>query len=97
MWRILQQEQPGDYVIATGESHTLEELVAATFEELSLDWRRHVDINHALFRPAEIAYNRGDPGKAKRVLGWEVRTRFRDMIRNLVSARREGGSLPLPS
>jgi GDPmannose 4,6-dehydratase len=97
MWRILQQERPGDYVIATGESHTLEELVAAVFEEVSLDWRQHVDINHALFRPAEIAYNRGDPGKAARVLGWEAHTRFREVIRNLVQSRNEGGVPPLPS
>jgi GDPmannose 4,6-dehydratase len=89
MWRMLQQESAEDYVIATGESHTVEEFVAAAFAELGLDWQKHVDIDHSLFRPADIRCSRGDASKAKRDLGWEAETKFAELVRLLVRAERE--------
>jgi GDPmannose 4,6-dehydratase len=88
MWRMLQQDEPDDFVIATGESHTLEELTACAFEALGLDWRAHVDIDPALFRASDIAYSRGNPEKSRRVLGWEAETRFRDLVKVLADAER---------
>jgi GDPmannose 4,6-dehydratase len=85
MWRMLQRDTPDDFVIATGETHTLEEFAAAAFAELDLDWREHVEVDRSLFRPADIRYSRGNPDKAKRVLQWEAKTRFRDLVRLLVS------------
>jgi len=88
MWRMLQQDRADDYVIATGESHTVEEFVAAAFEEVGLDWREHVDVDKSLFRPTDIRYSRGDASKAKRDLGWEATTRFRALVSLLVAAQR---------
>jgi GDPmannose 4,6-dehydratase len=84
MWRMLQQERPEEFVIATGESHRLEELVAAVFAELDLDWREHVTTKPELLRPTEVTFNRGDAGKGARLLGWEATTKFRDLARVLV-------------
>jgi len=89
MWRMLQQERADDYVIATGESHTVEEFVAATFAEVGLDWRKHVDQDPDLFRPTDIRYSRGDASKAKHKLGWEAETKFGALIPCLVKAARE--------
>ena len=86
MWRMLQQDRAADYVIATGESHTVEEFVAAAFAELGLDWHNHVDIDRSLFRPTDIRYSRGNPAKAKRELGWEAQTKFGELIKVLVTA-----------
>ncbi|HEX7190203.1 MAG TPA: GDP-mannose 4,6-dehydratase [Thermoanaerobaculia bacterium] len=88
MWRMLQQERPDDYVIATGEAHTLEELVAAAFGAAGLDWHDHVDIDRTLFRTSDIRYSRGNPAKARRVLGWEPKTRFEELVTLLVNAER---------
>ena len=86
MWRMLQHDQPEDYVIATGESHTVEEFVAAAFAEVGLDWREHVDIDRSLFRPTDICYSRGNAAKAKHDLGWEAKTKFRQLVSLLVAA-----------
>jgi GDPmannose 4,6-dehydratase len=86
MWRMLQQEQPGDYVIATGESHTVEELVAAAFGAFGLDHREHVLSDPALLRPADIRYSRGNPAKAREHLGWEAQTKFAELVRLLAAA-----------
>jgi GDPmannose 4,6-dehydratase len=86
MWRMLQQDAPDDYVIATGESHTLESFIAAAFAQVGLDWRSHVDIDTALFRPSEIAHSAGNPEKAMRGLGWRARVAFPELIANLVRA-----------
>jgi GDPmannose 4,6-dehydratase len=86
MWRMLQQERADDYVIATGESHTVEEFVAATFAEVGLDWRKHVDQDPALFRPTDIRYSRGDASKAKRQLEWEAETKFGALVAKLVKS-----------
>ena len=88
MWRMLQQDEPSDYVIATGESHTLEELVEAAFREAGLEWRDHVEVDARLFRPNDLAYGRGDASKAGRLLGWEARTHFHQLVKLLVDSER---------
>jgi GDPmannose 4,6-dehydratase len=88
MWRMLQQDQPDDFVIATGESHTLEEFTALAFAEFGLEWREHVDVDAALFRPSDIVYSRGNPEKSRRVLGWEARTKFSELVRIMAEAER---------
>lgn len=80
MWRMLQQDTASDFVIATGESHTLEEMTEAAFAAFDLDWRDHVDVDPSLFRASEIAYSCGNPDKSRRVLGWEARTKFRELV-----------------
>jgi GDPmannose 4,6-dehydratase len=84
MWRMLQMEQPDDYVIATGETHTLEDFVAHVFGYLGMSWREHIDIDPALFRPSEIIHSAGDPTKAEQVLGWKASTSFSQLIERLV-------------
>ena len=86
MWRILQQEEAGDYVIGTGESHSVQEFVEAAFEEVGLDWRKHVKADPRYLRPTEVDFLLADPAKAKRELGWEARVRLRDLVRIMVQA-----------
>jgi GDPmannose 4,6-dehydratase len=86
MWRMLQQDAPGDYVIATGETNTLENFVAETFAQLGLDWQEHVSSDPSLLRPSEIMVSRGNPGKAARELGWRAENRMRDVIRIMIDA-----------
>ena len=88
MWRMLQQEQPSDYVIATGQSHTVKEFVDAAFKAVGLDWHDHVDIDKSLFRPNDIAHSCGNAAKARRELGWEAQTRFDELVPLLVEAER---------
>lgn len=84
MWRMLQIDHPEDFVIATGESNSLEELVASVFSELGLHWRQHVVQDPGLFRPSEIRYNCGNAEKAGRILGWTAQKKMRDVIREMV-------------
>ena len=86
MWLMLQQDQPDDYVIATGETHSVEELVRVAFERVDLDWRRHVIIDPQFYRPAEVDLLLGDPSKARRVLGWRPEVSFEQLIRKMVDA-----------
>jgi GDPmannose 4,6-dehydratase len=88
MWMMLQQEQPEDYVIATGESHRLEEFVEAAFSELGLDWRRYVIKDSTLLRPADISLGRANPARARERLGWQARSRMRDVVRMMIQAER---------
>jgi GDPmannose 4,6-dehydratase len=89
MYQMLQQETPDDYVIATGESSSLEEFVAIAFAEVGLDWREHVVSDSSLFRPTDIAVGRGNPEKAQKVLGWQARYRMNDVVRMMVKAEQE--------
>jgi GDPmannose 4,6-dehydratase len=94
MWRMLQQDQPDDYVIATGEMHSVGELAEIAFAEAGLDWRCHVEIDDRYFRPTEVDALCGDPEKARRMLGWEPRVGFKELIAMMVAhdielARRE--------
>src|SRR4029077_7309895 len=70
MWRMLQQDTPDDYVVATGEMHTVQELVEVAFGLVGLDWERHIRIDERYFRPTEVDELCGDASKAERVLGW---------------------------
>lgn len=89
MWRILQQDRPADYVIATGATHTLEEFVATAFEEVGLDWRDHVVSDDSLLRPSEIMVSRGSPAKAAQFLGWQATYTMRDVVRMMIAAERD--------
>lgn len=84
MWLMLQQEQADDYVIATGVSHSVEELVKTAFASVGLDWREHVRQDPALLRPAEVDHLRGDFSKAQRVLKWQPRVSFEDLVAMMV-------------
>lgn len=86
MWRMLQQDTPGDYVIATGETNTLEAFVAETFAQLGLDWQKHVSTDSSLLRPSEIMVSRGNPAKAAKELGWLAANRMKDVIRIMIAA-----------
>jgi GDPmannose 4,6-dehydratase len=88
MWRMLQQEQPADYVVATGESHTVEELAAAAFAAFGLDHREHISVQPTLFRTSDIQYSRGNPTRARENLGWEAQTKFAALVSLLAEAER---------
>jgi GDPmannose 4,6-dehydratase len=90
MWCMLQQPQPDDYVIATGESHSLEEFVAEAFASVNLDWREHVETDLELLRPTDITAGRGDPSKAHQKLGWEAKNKMHRVVRMMVEAQRGG-------
>jgi GDPmannose 4,6-dehydratase len=94
MWLMLQQQRPDDYVIATGEAHSVRELVELAFAEAGLDPQRHVAVDNRYFRPTEVDALLGDAAKARRILGWQPRVSFVELIRMMVShdldlARRE--------
>jgi GDPmannose 4,6-dehydratase len=86
MWLMLQQHQPDDYVIATGESHTVRELVETAFAHVEVDWRQYVVPDPSLMRPAEVDTLVGDASKARRQLDWQPRVGFRELIRRMVDA-----------
>ena len=86
MWKMLQQPAPRDYVIATGESHSLEEFVARAFAILGLDWRKHVDCDRSLFRPTDLPTSYADPGLAERELGWRAVRRMKEVVGEMVAA-----------
>ncbi len=81
MWRMLQASEPGDFVIATGESHSVQEFVEATFALAGLDWRRYVRTDPAYLRPVEVDALRGDASLARRVLGWQPCVNFPELVR----------------
>lgn len=86
MWLMLQQEEPDDYVIATGESHSVEEFLEEAFGYAGLDWRDHVEIDPRYFRPTDVDFLQGDASKAKRKLHWEPRVKFKELVRVMVDA-----------
>ncbi len=86
MWQMLQQDEPDDYVLATNESHSVQEFLQEAFSYVGLGWEKHVDIKEQLFRPAEVDELRGNPSKAKEKLGWEAKTKFKELVHILVDA-----------
>jgi len=86
MWLMLQQPEPDDYVIATNETHSVREFVEAAFAHAGLDWQKHVEIDARYFRPAEVELLIGDYSKARRKLGWEPQTKFKDLVKLMVDA-----------
>lgn len=86
MWMMLQQPKPDDYVIATGEKHSVRELVELAFDYAGLDWKRYVEIDPKLIRPAEVYTLRGDASKARRVLQWAPKVSFPELVKMMVDA-----------
>jgi GDPmannose 4,6-dehydratase len=84
MWLMLQAEEPDDYVISTGETHSVREFLDAAFGHLNLDWKEYVEIDPLYYRPAEIDMLRGDAAKARRVLGWKPKVTFEALVRLMV-------------
>lgn len=86
MWMMLQQDRADDYVIATGETHSVKEFVETAFSCVGLDWRKHVIVNKELYRPAEVKMLKGDFSKARRKLGWRPTVSFKDLVKMMVTA-----------
>ena len=84
MWLMLQQPEPDDYVVATGEAHTVREFLEAAFDHAGLDWRKHVEIDPRYFRPTEVDFLQGDATKARERLGWRPRVSFEELVRMMV-------------
>jgi GDPmannose 4,6-dehydratase len=85
MWLMLQQDQADDYVVGTGETHTVEEFVRIAFDHVGLDWRQHVVIDPKFFRPAEVDLLHSDPNKARR-MGWGCEVSFEQLVKMMVDA-----------
>ena len=96
MWMMLQQDAPDDYVIATGEAHSVQDLVEVAFAHVGLDWQKHVGVDQRYLRPAEVDHLIGNPAKAKKKLGWEPTVDFKGLVHMMVDAdlaRLESGQL----
>jgi GDPmannose 4,6-dehydratase len=92
-WKMLQADEPDDFVLATGETHSVAEFLAEAFGHAELDWRDYVQIDERYYRPAEVDVLIGDYSKAKAKLGWEPKVRFKELVRMMVDADRERGKL----
>jgi len=86
MWMMLQQDQPDDYVIATGEAHSVREALDVAFGTLGLDWQKFVEIDPRYYRPTEVDHLCGDASKAKAKLGWQPKVRFKELIEMMVKS-----------
>jgi GDPmannose 4,6-dehydratase len=84
MWMMLQQDEPADYVIATGETHSVREFLDESAALLGMDWEKHVEFDPRYLRPAEVDALHGDPSKAKTTLGWAPKTTFKELVRIMV-------------
>ena len=86
IWRMLQRDEPEDFLLATGETHSVREFVERTFSEVGLDWRRDVEVDPQYYRPTEIDHLEGDSSKARKKIGWAPLTKFRDLVKIVVEA-----------
>jgi GDPmannose 4,6-dehydratase len=86
MWRMLQHDEAGDFVVATGEAHTVREFAELAFAHLGLDWEKYVEIDPRYYRPAEVDFLMGDASKARKAIGWRPRTTFADLVKLMVDA-----------
>jgi GDPmannose 4,6-dehydratase len=86
MWRMLQHHSPDDFVVATGETHSVREFAELAFSLVGLDWQDYIAVDPRYFRPTEVDLLLGDPTKARRELGWEATTKFRDLIRIMLAS-----------
>lgn len=86
MWLMLQQDKPDDYVIATGETHSVREFLEEAFGYAGLDWKKYVEIDQRYFRPLEVGFLQGDASKAKKKLGWEAKVGFKELVRMMVDS-----------
>ena len=89
MWLMLQQEKPGDYVIATGEMHPVREFVQEAFDYVGLDWNKYVRTDERYYRPAEVDQLLGDATRAKSILGWEPKVKFKELVKIMIDADME--------
>jgi GDPmannose 4,6-dehydratase len=96
MWMMLQRSQPDDFVVGTGESHTVREFLDEAFGYVGLDWHKYVEIDPRYFRPTEVDYLLADPSKANHVLGWTPKVKFHELVRIMVDADLELIDLPNP-
>jgi GDPmannose 4,6-dehydratase len=86
MWRMMQLEQPDDFVVATGENHTVREFLESAFEHAGLDWKKYVEIDPRYFRPTEVNILQGDASKAERCFGWRPKVKFKELVKLMVDA-----------
>src|SRR5277367_1747772 len=86
MWLMIQQDEPDDYVIATNETHSVREFLNLAFARVGLDWEKHVEIDPRYYRPAEVDLLIGDAAKAKKILGWQPKTTFKELVQIMVDA-----------
>jgi GDPmannose 4,6-dehydratase len=86
MWMMLQADEPDDYVVATGETHSVREFLELAFSHAGIDWESHVEIDSRYFRPSEVDVLLGDPSKARAQLGWEPKVGFEELVRIMVDA-----------
>ena len=86
MWRMLQHDEGDDFVVATGETHSVREFLEAAFSHVDLDWKKYVRHDNRYERPAEVDCLVGDASKTKKILGWEPKTKFHDLVRIMVDA-----------
>ncbi|MGH4008769.1 MAG: GDP-mannose 4,6-dehydratase [Pseudonocardiaceae bacterium] len=89
MWRMLQRDQPGDYVLATGTAWTVRDFVAASFGQVGLDWEKYVEIDHAYYRPSEVDALIGDASLAERVVGWKAQTHTHELVQTMLAGDRQ--------
>ncbi len=90
MWRMLQRDQPDDFVVASGVAHSLEEFVASAFLEVGLNWQDHIDYDPSLVRSSDIMYSLGDPSKAAEALDWRPTVKLPEIVARMIRAEREG-------
>ncbi len=86
MWRMLQLDKPDDFVVATGETHSVRELLEFAFQHGGLDWKKHIEIDPRYFRPTEVNLLQGDAGKAERCFGWRPKVKFHELVKLMVDA-----------
>jgi GDPmannose 4,6-dehydratase len=89
MWRMLQCDQPDDFVVASGVAHSLEEFVATAFLDVGLDWRDHVDYDSSLVRSSDIMYSLGDPKRVARVLDWRSAVKLPEIVERMIRAEQD--------
>lgn len=92
MWSMLSQPQPDDYIIASGVAHSLEEFVVAAFAEVGLDWKDHVEFDPSVTRPTDISCSFGNAAKAAKLLGWQPRVRFPEIVARMMRGERAGAA-----
>ncbi len=93
MWRMLQQDEPADFVIATGKLHSLEDFVETAFSIVGLNWRNHVIVDRSLLRPIDIEVGWGNPARAREKLGWQAQYKMHDVVSMMVEAKLKGRSI----
>ena len=96
MWLMLQQEEPDDYVIGTGVTHSVKEFLEEAFSYLNMDWREYVEIDPRYFRPTEVEFLQADSAKAKKILGWEPRISFKELVKIMVDYDLTLQKIPCP-